>query len=311
MLTSFILLDRITKTATIRCNMNKEALKINLFFILSTFSFYLFNANEAFIIFATISFFFIFITVLVQIRFWFFQTNDELMHYFAHPKFDRWVRETNDPNFYTEGFAEYVTRPVAEKLNITDRGYPTRLKAVQDKVAKHISHNDILRAYFAGEVWRLEHESKTAKEEFKKQIKLDPDSEGKKEKRASRSSKGFSQTNSPSNFRFLNFQIESAKLKKQHKKEFKTILGDIKKARKTFTLAFVGHANDFKTKDKNVTLSIARAKSFNQLAKNRGVDVKQIKNFNSPKGVGEANPIAGNQKAIGRAFNRRVDLTVL
>lgn len=76
-------------------------------------------------------------------------------------------------------------------------------------------------------------------------------------------------------------------------------------------MTFVGHANDFKTKAENVTLSIARAKSFNEYAKKSGVDIKQIKNFNSPKGVGEANPIAGNQKAIGRAFNRRVDLTVM
>ncbi len=235
----------------------------------------------------------------------------ELMHYFSHPKFDSWVKGTNDPNFYTEGFAEYVTRPVAQKLNISGRGYAKRLKAVEDKVAKYISHNDILRAYFVGEVWRLEHESKTAKEEFKKQIKLDPESEGKKEKKASRSSKGFSQINSSSSFRFLNFQIESAKLKRQHKKEFKTILGGVQKAKKTFVLTFVGHANDFKTKAENVTLSIARAKSFNEYAKKSGVDIKQIKNFNSPKGVGEANPIAGNQKAIGRAFNRRVDLTVM
>ncbi|MFT5821029.1 MAG: outer membrane protein OmpA-like peptidoglycan-associated protein [Crocinitomix sp.] len=234
----------------------------------------------------------------------------ELMHYFADPKFDKWLLETNSPPYYAEGFAEYVTRPIAKELGVKRTKYSGHLTVVRKNIAKHIPHSDMLLAYFAGEVWRLEHESTVAKETFKEQIKQNSESTGATEKRGSKRSKGFSQKKSPSQFSFMNFQMESARLKRQHKNEFTAVLAGVKSNKKPYTLSFVGHANDHKTKAENLKLSIERAKNFNKYAKSKGVDIKQIKNFNKPKGEGEANPIAGSKNGIGRAFNRRVDLTV-
>lgn len=234
----------------------------------------------------------------------------EFMHYFSHPAFDEWLLETNASPYYAEGFAEFVTRSFAKSEGISRSGYQTELKSVENDVAKFIPENDIFRAFFAGEVWRLEHRSKTSKKQFKKQVKLNADSSGKKEVQGSKGSKGINQRVGKNHYRFLNFEIHKSKMKKDHKSMLKRVLKDLKSTKKPFKVSFTGYANDFASKTKDLALSKTRAGKFNEFALSEGIKRGQITNLKSPHGKGNVNPIAGNKNALGRAFNRRVDLKI-
>lgn len=235
----------------------------------------------------------------------------EFMHYFSHNAFDKWLTETNGSSYYAEGFAEYATRHFSKAHGIKISGYESEFTSVKDNVAKFIPDNDIFRAFFAGEVWRLEHESKTAKEQFKKQVRMDADSSGKAEVRGSRSSRGINQSVSNKMYRFANFEIGKSTLKRKHKSMLKSILNGLKTSKKPFKIAFIGYANDSKKEADNIKLSKARAGEFNKFAQSMGITPAQIVKLNNPEGKGSANPIAGEKNAIGRAFNRRVELKII
>jgi OmpA-OmpF porin, OOP family len=68
-----------------------------------------------------------------------------------------------------------------------------------------------------------------------------------------------------------------------------------------------GHTDSTGTPDANLRLSLARADAVAQTLVASGVDGARI----SPRGFGEATPVANNDTAAGRQQNRRVEIVVV
>ncbi|MCI0337074.1 MAG: hypothetical protein L0226_05830 [Acidobacteria bacterium] len=88
----------------------------------------------------------------------------ELVHFYAHPDYRQWNAKMIVPRYINEGFAEFLAREV--EGGSARSSYEDRYEFIRDKVAKHVSVDDIASAYFAGEVWKVENISKVAKELF-------------------------------------------------------------------------------------------------------------------------------------------------
>lgn len=69
------------------------------------------------------------------------------------------------------------------------------------------------------------------------------------------------------------------------------------------TMAVVGHTDDRGPEDVNERLSLARAQAVTGYLTAAGIDAERL----TADGRGEAEPIASNDTAEGRAFNRRVE----
>ncbi len=68
-----------------------------------------------------------------------------------------------------------------------------------------------------------------------------------------------------------------------------------------------GHTDSTGTPDYNLRLSLARADAVSETLVAQGVDGSRI----SPRGFGEATPVASNETAAGRLQNRRVEIVVV
>jgi outer membrane protein OmpA-like peptidoglycan-associated protein len=68
-----------------------------------------------------------------------------------------------------------------------------------------------------------------------------------------------------------------------------------------------GHTDSTGAPDSNLKLSLARADAVAQTLVAQGVDGSRI----SPRGFGEATPVASNDTAAGRLQNRRVEIVVI
>ena len=68
-----------------------------------------------------------------------------------------------------------------------------------------------------------------------------------------------------------------------------------------------GHTDNVGSSTYNIDLSLRRAESVANLLKERGIDASRI----VTKGYGEQYPITGNNSAIGKQKNRRVEIVIL
>jgi len=71
-------------------------------------------------------------------------------------------------------------------------------------------------------------------------------------------------------------------------------------------IEFIGHTDSQGTKEKNLELSIARAKAVYSYIEKQGVDITRL----SFKGYGRTRPIKNNKYAYDRKMNRRVEIVL-
>ena len=241
----------------------------------------------------------------------------ELIHFYAHPDYNRWVNQTTSKQFYNEGFTEYLARPLMTPAQLAKRGkgYDERWQAIKDDVAKYASDDDIARAFFLGEVWRLESTSAVSQELFKKHIHLDSSGTRQQEIDNSRTGPGINQeVAAGSHYRFLNLGVNHTTPKPEHIAYFKELYQEHING-KAVTIRFVGHASATGQADHNSELSAKRATAFYKMARAAGVPENQLKDIEiadtqKPAHHGQSKPTASNDDVHGRSFNRRVELII-
>ncbi|MEM9292155.1 MAG: PT domain-containing protein [Acidobacteriota bacterium] len=87
----------------------------------------------------------------------------ELIHYYTSRQFQVWLRNLRQPRLVMEGVTEVLTRAT---LPMAQRGMAAYVKErayLRKKVLPYLSLQDIAKAYFGGEIWRLEIRSSDAR----------------------------------------------------------------------------------------------------------------------------------------------------
>lgn len=234
----------------------------------------------------------------------------ELTHFYASQGFKDWVDATTSPRFYTEGFTEYLARIVMTPQERTGRNnYAPNVQAVQDNVAAFVPDDDIARAYFLGDVWRLEAKSAVARQLFETQVGMREGAPRSTEVAESQSSHGIVQTVADGNrYRFMNLAINQTAPKPEHVAFFEGIRQRHLEGHPDVQIRFVGHADETGGARHNLDLSRRRAEAFYQMARDAGVPGSQLLDAAAPHHRGEAEPTADNSTIHGRALNRRVEL---
>ena len=234
----------------------------------------------------------------------------ELTHFYAAQGFRDWVDATTSPRFYTEGFTEYLARMVMTPDERAARNnYAPNVQAIQDNVATFVPEDDIARAYFMGEVWRLEATSAVARQLFETQVGMREGAPRSTEVAESQSSHGIVQTVAEgSRYRFMNLAINQSAPKSEHVAFFQEIRQRHLDGHPDVQIRFVGHADETGGARHNMDLSRRRAEAFYQMARDAGIPDSQLLDAATPPHRGEAEPTAENASIHGRALNRRVEL---
>ncbi len=236
----------------------------------------------------------------------------ELTHFYAHQGFKDWVAATNAPRIYTEGFTEYLARQVmTTSQRQSRRSYRRHLQKIETQVARYVSVDDIARAYFNGEVWRLESRSVVSRQLFESHTGLREGAARSEERSRSRIGPGIVQTVDPgTHYRFMNLGINQSQPKPEHVTFFQTIYSRYVQGHPNVRLRFVGYGSSPGSTSLNRRLSRARSLAFYQMAQNAGVLSSQLLDENNPPHHGESSPTAENANVHGRVFNRRVELLI-
>lgn len=234
----------------------------------------------------------------------------ELTHFYTDQGFRDWVDATTAPRFYNEGFTEYLARMVMTPDESSNRNnYEANVQAIRDKVVAFVPEDDIARAYFLGEVWRLEANSDVARQLFESQIGMREGAPRSTEVAESQSSHGIVQTvEAESRYRFMNLAINQTAPKPEHVAFFEEIRQRYLGGRPEMKIRFVGHADETGGARHNMELSRRRAEAFYQMARDAGVPDSQLLDAATPPHRGEAEPTSVNTSIYGRALNRRVEL---
>jgi outer membrane protein OmpA-like peptidoglycan-associated protein len=236
----------------------------------------------------------------------------ELIHFYTHAEFRRWIEQTPAHRYYVEGFTEYLARQVMTEEERQQRNqYQGRVEAIEQEVAAYIPLDDIARAYFLGEVWRVEGASAVAQERFAAATGIATTATRTEEVEASRAGPGIVQTVSRGRrYRFMNLGVGSAEPQPEHRAALQTIIAGVPAERPSARLRFVGHASSPGSASFNLRLARQRARAFYDLAREFGVPEEQLTDADNPPAEGERTPTAGNEGTFGRALNRRVELYV-
>jgi outer membrane protein OmpA-like peptidoglycan-associated protein len=241
----------------------------------------------------------------------------ELTHLYAHPDYRRWVTTTTSYRDFNEGFAEHLARlAMPAKSRQIRAAAKTKHRSkeaalIRTKILPYISLDDLARAYFQGQVWRIEAKSAVAQELFKKQVGLDPKAPRPDEVAQSRSAKGIVQVVEPDrHYRFMNIGVSKTRPKQEHEAALKEIVDRLVKKDPAIRLRFVGHASSTGPKAYNRRLSRRRSAAFYRLARKLGAPSGQLLDAGRPPHSGETLPTAGNDTVHGRALNRRVELYI-
>jgi OOP family OmpA-OmpF porin len=103
------------------------------------------------------------------------------------------------------------------------------------------------------------------------------------------------------------FDFDKSVLKPAGKEAIHGIDEDIKSSKsKVVDINIVGHTDSVGTEEYNQELSVRRANAVKDYMVSEGIDPGII----DVKGMGEADPVASNATAEGRAQNRRVEISV-
>jgi hypothetical protein len=136
--------------------------------------------------------------------------------------------------------------------------YKSRVEAIDKEVAANASEDDIARAFFAGEVWRLETKSDIARREFGTLTGLTAGATAKEESAASRTGPGINEeVVAGTHYRFLNLGNERPEPKPEHVAYFRGIRTSRIDVDPAVRVRFVGHASTPGTESYNKQLSRA------------------------------------------------------
>ena len=91
------------------------------------------------------------------------------------------------------------------------------------------------------------------------------------------------------------------------KKDLETIYNLLVQSEES-KLKIIGYTDNVGRSESNIVLSKGRANSIVEYLTNRGINPAR---FQLVDGKGDANPIADNSTSIGKAKNRRVEITLL
>jgi Zn-dependent peptidase ImmA (M78 family) len=239
----------------------------------------------------------------------------ELVHFYTHKNFVDWVASTLTPTEYSEGIAEYLARIAMseqeKKDHIRVSTYNAFVAKVEKEITPFVPDDDIARAVFLGEVWRIEGKSQVAMSTFKEQTGLKAAATHKEEQKESLAGPGIIETVvEGAHYRFMNLADEHPEPKPQHVTFFQEIYTKHVANDATVRLRFVGHASSPGTVDFNEKLSLKRSKAFYKMARDTGVPEDQLLDAKDPPHFGETQPTLENEDVQGRAFNRRVELLI-
>jgi hypothetical protein len=234
----------------------------------------------------------------------------ELVHFYANTRYRDWVNGTTDSRFYNEGFTEWLARKVmtAEERSASS-SYDDRVTAIETQVAARVPEDDIARAYFAGEVWRIENRSTIARAEFAAAAGIREGATAAQESDDSRSGPGLNEeVVAGAHYRFLNLGNDRPDPKPEHVSYFGTIKATYLDGDPGLRVRFEGHASSPGTLAHNDRLSLQRAQAFYDMARGQGVPATQLADAAHPPHFGETRPTLTEEDAQTRAFNRRVEM---
>ena len=236
----------------------------------------------------------------------------ELIHFYAAQDYNSWIGTTTAERFYNEGFTEYLARMVMTSAERADRrSYNANVQAIEQKVARYIPVDDIARAYFKGEVWRLEDRSLVTQQLFETQVGIQEGSLRRTEVAQSLASPGIVQVVSEGrHYRFMNFGVNQHTPKPEHEDFLRNIYSRYITGHVNVLLRFIGYASSPGSARLNLTLSRERSIAFYRLARNMGVPSNQLLDEASPPHGGETMPTVQEVGVQSRAFNRRVELFI-
>ncbi|WP_146348160.1 eCIS core domain-containing protein [Phaeobacter marinintestinus] len=238
----------------------------------------------------------------------------EIIHVYRHDAYQTWVDASLDELHYNEGLTEWLTRRAMTAAQLAQRGsssYDARVNTVQSQIAQHVSEDGIARAFFRGEVWRLETRSDEARSAFRTQTGISAGGTRAQEISASRSSGGYFQTVRPQNhYRFIKLGVDEARPKTRHVEAFREVKRDHLDLEPARRVRFVGHASGPGSEAHNNALSERRSVAFYRMAQRVGLPWARLADADNPPHFGEARPSVTETDTdpITRAMNRRVDM---
>lgn len=236
----------------------------------------------------------------------------EVTHFYAHDRYREWLNQTADPRTYGEGLTEWLALKAMNADELAVGGgsdYPVRVKRVESEIVAHVPEDDIARAYFQGEVWRLEARSGVAQKSFEDASGIKAGAKEKDEIAQSRAGKGLNEeVQADTHYRFLNLGHDRAEPKPEHVDYFRALKSRLLDAQPSVTLKFVGHTSTPGTWAYNIRLSLQRTQAFYKMARDQGVEARRLPDAATPEHYGEHQPTLNEENAQTRAFNRRVEL---
>ena len=237
----------------------------------------------------------------------------ELVHLYRHTRFRDWADASKAPGIYNEGLTEWLARKVMTSAELSGRTtYQDRVDAVEQQIAANVPEDDIARAVFRGEVWRLETRSAEASSAFEAATGIREGVSEAEERAATRTGSGLFQTVVPGDhYRFLNLGFAEAEPKPEHVTSFQQVKAEHLDPDPARKLRFVGHASSPGSLEVNRALSRRRSVAFYRMARREGVPWSQMIDADRPPHFGETRPTVTEEDAITRAMNRRVELFLI
>jgi outer membrane protein OmpA-like peptidoglycan-associated protein len=236
----------------------------------------------------------------------------EFTHFFSHRSYRDWVATTDAERFYNEGFTEYLARQAMTTAERSGRSsYDQRVGAIRNQVAQYVPDDDIARAYFGGEIWRIETRSTIARREAGTQLGLRETGTRREQIETTRTGPGINQTvYLGRHYRFMNLGFDRAAPKPEHVEFFRRFKSSYLDPDPVRSVRFVGHASGSGTLEYNRRLSLRRSQAFYRMARDEGLPDTRLVDAVSPPHHGETRPTAEEEDPATRAFNRRVEMTV-
>lgn len=234
----------------------------------------------------------------------------EMVHAYAHADYRRWVAATTSQRLFNEGFTEILTRETLTPTELAARNsYQPAVDLIRQRILPFVPMDDLARAFFRGEAWRLEGRSAVSQSLFEAQVGIPANAARADEVTASQGGPGIVETVvDRSYYRFLNLGTDRATPKPEHEAFLRDVILPRVRAEAALRLRFVGHADSIGTEGQNLALARRRAAAFYLLAQRLGVPRAQLLDVARPPAGGETAPTAGNADVHGRAMNRRVEL---